>query len=259
MISIVYNDNDILVLNKPAGLITHPKNISDTQDSVTGWLTDKYPYIENVGEPFIASGREVPRAGVVHRLDKDTSGLLIVAKNDKAFFYLKNLFQERKIKKYYLALVNGRPKNPSGTITAPIGRIGLKRTTKIIGKKLIDKKEAATEYKTLKSYQGYSLIEVKPQSGRTHQIRVHLNSIGTPVSGDNIYGFRKLKSPAGLKRLFLHAYKLEFTAPSFTTSHAQEQDYGKSKKTSKDNPDGKKLVLECDLPNDLQKVLNDLE
>ena len=151
-INIVYEDNDLLVLNKPAGLITHPKNISDTQDSVTGWLIEKYPELKNVGEPFIASGKEVPRAGVVHRLDKDTSGLLLVAKNNDSFFYLKKLFQDRKIKKHYLALVNGKPKEARGIIAAPLGRIGLKRTTKIIGDKLIDKKEAETEYKTVGNY-----------------------------------------------------------------------------------------------------------
>jgi 23S rRNA pseudouridine1911/1915/1917 synthase len=242
-ISIVYEDNNLLVLNKPAGLITHPKNISDTQDSVTGWLMGKYPHIKNIGEPFIASGKEIPRAGVVHRLDKDTSGLLIAAKNNESFFYLKNLFQERKIKKHYLALVNGRPKEPKGIISAPLGRIGLKRTTKIIGNKLIDKKEALTEYRTLKEFKDHTLLEVTPRTGRTHQIRVHLNSIGTPVSGDNIYGFKRVKSPSGLTRLFLHAYKLEFTAPP-------------SAKASKGKPDGKKLVLETDLPEELQNVLN---
>src|SRR3989344_6180832 len=221
-ISIVYEDENLLVLNKPAGIITHPKNISDTQESVTGWLIEKFPDIKNIGEPFIASGSEVSRACVVHRLDKDTSGLLIVAKSDETFFYLKNLFRDRKIKKHYLALVNGKPKEPNGTISAPLGRIGLKRTTKIIGDKLIDKKEAETEYRTIKRYKDYTLLEVVPKTGRTHQIRVHLNSIGHPVAEDLIYGFKKSFSPPGLNRLFLHAYKLEFTAP-----------------------DGKKLTLEC--------------
>lgn len=235
-VNIVYEDENILVLNKPAGLITHPKNISDTQDSVTGWLSSKYPAIKNIGEPFIASGQEVPRAGVVHRLDKDTSGLLVVAKNDESFFYFKKLFQDRKIKKYYLALVNGRPKEPKGVISFPLGRIGLKRTTKIIGNKLIDKKEALTEYKTVKKFANHTLLEVAPQTGRTHQIRVHLNSIGTPVAGDVIYGFKRAKSPMGLRRLFLHAYKLEFTTP-----------------------DGKKMTLETDLPEDLSRLLENLE
>lgn len=234
-IKIIYEDDSFLVLNKPAGLITHPKNLTDTQNSVTGWLTEKYPELKNVGEPFIASGKEIPRAGVVHRLDKDTSGLLLVAKNNKAFFYLKNLFQERKIKKYYLALVNGEPKEPKGVISLPLGRMGLKRTTRIAGKKLTDKKEAVTEYRTVKNYNGFTLLEVMPRTGRTHQIRVHLNSLGTPVSGDKVYGFKKLKSPTGLTRMFLHAYKLEFTAP-----------------------DGKRLAIETDPPEDLKKVLKDL-
>ena len=234
-ISIVYEDENLLALNKPASIITHPKNISDTQDSVTSWLIEKFPDIKNIGEPFIASGSEVPRAGIVHRLDKDTSGLLIVAKNNEAFFYLKNLFQERKIKKHYLALVNGRPKEPKGIISAPLGRIGLKRTTQIIGNKLIDKKDAETKYKILKNYKDYTLLEVSPKTGRTHQIRVHLNSIGHPVAGDPIYGFKKSSPPSNLNRLFLHAFKMELTAP-----------------------DGKKLVVECDLPQDLQKVLFEL-
>lgn len=232
---IVYEDGNFLVLNKPAGLITHPKNVGDTQNSVTSWLIEKYPEIKNVGEPFIASGKEIPRAGVVHRLDKDTSGLLLVAKNNEVFFYFKNLFQERKIKKYYLALVNGKPKEPKGIISAPLGRIGLKRTTKIIGDKLLDKKEALTEYQTVKQFLNYTLLEVTPRTGRTHQIRVHLNSIGHPVAGDPIYGFKRSSPPPGLKRLFLHAYKLEFTAP-----------------------DDKRLTLEIDLPEDLQRVLDDL-
>ena len=242
-ISIIYEDKDLLILNKPSGLITHPKNISDTQDSVTDWLIEKYPYIKNIGEPFIASGSEVPRAGVVHRLDKDTSGLLIVSKNNEAFFYLKKLFRDRKIKKHYLALVNSRPKEPMGVISSPLGRMGLKRTTKIIGNKLIDKKEAETEYRTVKNYKNYTLLDVAPKTGRTHQIRVHLNSIGHPIAGDRIYGFKKLKSPTGLSRLFLHAYKLELTAPP-------------SVKASGDRPDGKKIVLEADLPDELQNVLN---
>lgn len=247
-LEIIYEDKELLVLNKPTGLITHPKNADDMQDSVTGWLIQKYPFLKDIGEPFIASGKEVERAGVVHRLDKDTSGLILAAKNNEAFFYLKNLFQERKIKKYYLALVNGRPKEPKGIISSPLGRIGLKRTTKITGKKLIDKKEALTEYRTLKEFpvpkgrglasdgKNYTLLEVTPRTGRTHQIRVHLNSIGTPISGDTVYGFKKVASPPNLKRLFLHAYKLEFRSP-----------------------DKKSLVIECDLPDDLQKVINELE
>lgn len=235
-ISIAYEDPEILVVNKPSGLIIHQKNIDDKQPSVVDWVIENYPTLKNVGEPFIASGTEVPRAGIVHRLDKDTSGLLLIAKTSEAFFYFKDLFQTRKIKKHYLALVHGKLKEPKGTISSPLGRIGMKRTTKIIGKKLIDQKEAETEYQTVKSFQNYTLLELSPKTGRTHQLRVHLNSIGHPIAGDTIYGFRKLVPPPKLSRLFLHAYKLEFVTPS-----------------------RKALNLELDLPQDLQNVLNKLE
>jgi 23S rRNA pseudouridine1911/1915/1917 synthase len=239
----VYEDDNLLVINKPAGLIVHPKNASDEQESVVTWLMKEYPGIENVGEPFIASGTESIRAGIVHRLDKDTSGLLVVAKNNEAFYYLKSLFQNRKIQKHYYALVYGRPKEGSGTIDAPMGRIGLKRTIKLDGKKLVDSKPAVTEYSIVKGFQnpdhkksGYTLLSVSPKTGRTHQIRVHLQSIGCPIVGDPVYGPKGWQKPEGLNRLFLHAYKLSFTTP-----------------------DGKSLVLEADLPEDLQKVISMLK
>lgn len=234
--SIVYENDDFLVINKPSGLITHKKNVEDTQPTVVDWVLKNYSELEDIGEPFIASGKEVPRAGIVHRLDKDTSGLMVVAKNNDAFFYFKNLFQTRKIKKYYLALAHGQLKEPKGVISSPLGRIGLKRTTRVTGKKLIDKKEAETEYKTIKKYKDYTLLELMPKTGRTHQLRVHLNSIGHPVAGDIVYGFKKLSPPPGLNRLFLHAYKLEFPAI-----------------------DGKLFVLEADLPEDLSRPLENIK
>ena len=233
---IVYEDNSIIVINKPSGLITHQKNITDQQQSVVDWVIKNYPELKDIGEPFIASGSEVPRAGVVHRLDKDTSGLLLIAKNNETFSYLKDLFQTRKIKKHYLALINGKLKKPKGIISSPLGRIGMKRTTKIIGSKLIDEKEAETEYKTVKDLGNFTLVELIPKTGRTHQLRVHLNSIGHPIAGDPIYGFKKLAPPPQLKRLFLHAYKLELTSQ-----------------------DGKAIIIEADLPEELQKVLNMLK
>ena len=229
-ISIVYEDKNILVINKPSGLITHPKNADDKQDSVTGWLVEKYPEIKTVGEDPL-------RPGLVHRLDKDTSGLLVIAKNQDSFIYLKNLFQERKIKKFYLALVYGKPKESRGIINAPMGRIGMKRTTQVRGnKKLKDRKEAVTEYSTLKNFHDFTLLEVMPHTGRTHQIRVHLKSIGTPIAGDPLYGPKNLRSPKAPGRLFLHAHKLQFVSP-----------------------DGKSLTIEADLPDDLQKFINELE
>ena len=120
---IVYEDDNILVVNKPYGLITHPKNSTDTQPSLWEWVTQNYPELKNVGEPFDASGHPLPRAGIVHRLDKDTSGLIVIAKNQSAFDYLKSLFQTRTIQKHYYALVYGRPKENSGIINLPLGRI----------------------------------------------------------------------------------------------------------------------------------------
>lgn len=229
-LKIVYEDSNILVINKPSGLITHPKNTEDNQDSVTSWLIEKYPETKTIGEDPL-------RPGLVHRLDKDTSGLLVIAKTQDSFLYLKSLFQDRKIKKFYLALVYGKPKESQGIINAPLGRIGMKRTTQIRGnKKLKDKKEAVTEYSTLKNFHDFTLLEVVPHTGRTHQIRVHLKSIGTPIAGDPLYGYKKPnnynKEPG---RLFLHAYKLQFISP-----------------------DGKSLTIEADLPEELQNFLEDL-
>lgn len=245
-ISKVYEDDNILVVNKPYGLITHPKNATDTQPALTDWVAANYPELKNVGEPFDASGKPMPRYGIVHRLDKDTSGLIIIAKNQTSFDFMKKQFQEHTIQKHYYALVHGRPKEPAGTIDAPLGRIGMKRTTQIEGKKMIDSKESVTEYKTVKNFEKYTLLDVSPKTGRTHQIRVHLKSLGCPVVGDPIYAPKGWQKPNGLNRLFLHAYKLEFSSPSFA-------------KASAGRPDGKRLTIETDLPEELQKVLNMLE
>jgi 23S rRNA pseudouridine1911/1915/1917 synthase len=232
---IVYEDNDLVVIDKPSGLIVHPKNLADKSDSVSQWFADKYPESANVGEPLQLPGQTVPRPGIVHRLDRDTSGLMLLAKTEKSFKYLKELFQTRKIQKTYLTLVQGKPEDKKGIITAPLGRIGLKRTTRLKGKKMIDGKEAVTEYETIKQYEGFTLLRVMPKTGRTHQIRVHMKSIGTPVCGDFVYGHRNRKDPPGLTRLFLHAFRLEFVTPN-----------------------GKKIVLETDLPEELQRVITGL-
>lgn len=225
-IPIVYEDSDILVINKPTGILTHPKNKNDKSGSIVGWLLKEYPEIKNVGDdPAL-------RPGIVHRLDKNTSGLLIIAKTQSAFDYLKIQFQERKIKKTYIALVHGKVKQNKGEILAPLGKIGAKQTTRIKGKKDLKEKEAITQYKVSKRIGGFTLLEVSPLTGRTHQIRVHLNSIGHSIVGDYTYG----KKQDNLKRFFLHAFKLEFTTPS-----------------------GKRMFLEADLPSELQSFLAGLE
>lgn len=230
---IVYEDQNLIVINKPSGLIVHPANQNDKSESVVSWLMEKYPEISSVGES--ASWRTI-RPGIVHRLDKETSGLMLIAKNNDAFFYLKNLFQEHKIKKHYMALVYGKPKEPKGIIDAPLGKIGAKQTTQIIGTRTLKERDAITEYKTLQNFKEFTLLEVMPKTGRTHQIRVHLKSIGVPIAGDKLYSPKKKDTHSEPPRLFLHAFKLEFLTP-----------------------DQKSLILEADLPEDLQKFVSELE
>ncbi|MDP2647845.1 MAG: RluA family pseudouridine synthase [Candidatus Yanofskybacteria bacterium] len=225
---IVYEDANILVINKPAGIAVHKVNPEDPQETVADILADLYPDMRQVGENPL-------RPGIVHRLDKDTSGLMVVAKNNEAFFYLKNLFQTRAIKKTYIALVHGSPKESKGTIQAPLGKIGAKQTTRTHGKRDLKERTAVTHYSVTHTYANFSLIEASPETGRTHQIRIHLKSIGHPIAGDSIYGPKNASNPPGLNRLFLHAQRLQFITP-----------------------DGKSLILETDLPQELQTVLEDL-
>jgi len=209
---IIYEDADMLAVVKPAGLQVHAarhsgKN-SPKKDTPTlvDWLMQVRPEIKGVGDD------PVFRPGIVHRLDKDTSGVMLVPKNQKTFEYLKNLFQEHAIKKTYLALVVGRPKKDHGTIDAAIGiRNGtMKRSVR--SPRMA--KSAVTEYRVVKTIEdpdgkAYTTLEVFPKTGRTHQIRVHLASIGHPVVGDRLYG--PGKSPVWASRLMLHALSLEFT------------------------------------------------
>jgi 23S rRNA pseudouridine1911/1915/1917 synthase len=239
--SVVYEDHDLLVINKPAGLLTHPINRKDRSESVVGWLIKKYPEISKVRDQEGAHfGQWVDlRPGIVHRLDRDTSGLLIIAKNQKSFDYLKKEFQKRGIKKTYLALVFGQLKNGEGKIESPIAKLKNKQTTQIHGKQELKEKSAITKYKVIGKYNlnnsTYNLLQIEPLTGRTHQIRIHLKSIGHPVVCDPLYSPKKSVCPAKLGRLFLHAWKLFFTTPS-----------------------GKALSLEVDLPQELEDFITGL-
>lgn len=236
-IKIIYEDEDILAINKPSGLVTHPKNINDGQPSVVGWLLSKHPDIKNVGDWHNFPEQEAEsrlRPGMVHRLDKETSGVLLIAKNQKSFDYLKDLFKNGEIKKSYTALVWGRVEKNSGTINLPLGKLGTKQTTKIHGGKELKEKTAVTEFRVLKRFQGLTLLEVHPKTGRTHQIRIHLKSISHPVVCDSIYG-KKSDCPDKLGRLFLHAEKISFVTPS-----------------------GKAMTLETGMPSDLEEFLKTL-
>jgi 23S rRNA pseudouridine1911/1915/1917 synthase len=202
---IIYEDDDILAVNKPAGLITHPVSETDASPSVAGWIRTQRPALDGVGEHPL-------RPGIVHRLDRDTSGVLLIAKNQRTFKFLKTLFQERKIQKTYLGIVRG-PIPASGTIARPIGfRNGsVKRSVFSVR----GAKEAVTRYTTLSYWRDgatgaqYALVQFRPETGRTHQIRVHAAAIGHSIVGDALYGGKGTSVLA--RRHLLHAETLEFT------------------------------------------------
>ena len=238
-VEIIFENEDFLAINKPAGLLVHPTNISE-EKTLVDWIAEKYPEIIGVGDASSESEQEILRPGIVHRLDRDTSGIMLIAKNNDTFFYLKNLFQEKKIKKNYSALVFGNFSEKSGVIDKPIGikSSSIKRST--AAKKIRDVKEAQTEYRVIKNYfldngRKFAFLEVYPKTGRTNQIRVHLASIGHSVVGDKVYGSQKLHSPEGLDRMFLHAFGLEMPLK-----------------------DGSLIRLEADLPDDLTNILINL-
>jgi 23S rRNA pseudouridine1911/1915/1917 synthase len=159
------------------------------------------------------------RPGIVHRLDKETSGLIVVAKNERAHRWLQDQFRTRVVEKIYLALVDGKPPTPSGRVEAPIGRNTTHR--KLMAVVPPDKgREAVSEYRTLESFPDHTLLEIHPKTGRTHQIRVHLAFLGCPVVGDKVYG--KKKSSVELDRHFLHAHKLKITLPGETAPRVFE-------------------------------------
>lgn len=239
-IDIIYEDKDILVANKPAGLVVHPSPTIKFGTFVNGLLAIR-PEIRNVGDFSAGSGQANLRPGILHRLDKETSGLLIVAKNNTAFLFFKNQFKKRKIIKKYYALVAGEIEKNEFSINLPIIRSKSDPTKQkvIISKKdplFLKARPAQTKIKVLKRFSNYTLIEAQPITGRMHQIRVHLSAIGYPVVGDEKYGRKYKKQFLGLKRNFLHAYYLKFKLLS-----------------------GKFIELKLDLPEELKNILKLLE
>ena len=198
---IVHSDSDFLVVNKPAGLVVHPGAGNSSGTLVNGLLAYD-PKIEGVGQKN--------RPGIIHRLDKGTSGLLLVATTNEAYQFFLNEMQERNIERMYKALVWGLPDGPEGIVDAPIGRSSKNRKKMGI---VSNGKPSRSLYRVLKSwdFSQVSLLEIELETGRTHQIRVHLSSIGNPVVGDEVYGGRR--KDLGLERQFLHAYKLCITHP----------------------------------------------
>lgn len=198
---IMYEDEHIVVVDKVAGMVVHPSPGHSTGTLVHALLA-RYPDIRVAG---------TLRPGIVHRLDGDTSGLLVVARTDHAMQALTTQQKDRAMHKAYLALVEGHFKEPAGVIDAPIGRHRHDRKRQAIR---ADGREARTHYRVLEELGSYTLVEAVLETGRTHQIRVHFSANHHPILGDPLYGPRKPRATFGLKRQFLHAYKLGFTLPS---------------------------------------------
>lgn len=258
MPKILYEDPNLLVINKPAGLLVHGiyhhGHAKHNEPTLTDLIAKKYPEIKNVGD--------VPsqRGGIVHRLDRETSGVMIIARTQAAFEYLKKLFQEKTIKKTYLALVWGKVKDAHGVIDKPISiKDGSVKRTVYKGKMT---REAVTEYEVLKYFSAspfnnltkllngvvdklnefsvLTLLKITPKTGRTHQIRVHLASIGHPIVGDKLYGRKSHMSDVMGQMLpprqFLHAESIEFPLMN-----------------------GKRITVAADLPDDLANFLSQTE
>ena len=203
-VQIMYEDKDIVVVNKPKGMVVHPAN-GNYDGTLVNALLGMY---EDKSDWSFSEDEENFRPGIVHRLDKDTSGLLIVAKNDVALMKMSKEIQERKVTKKYIALVKGNVPDDEATIDLPIAR-----STKDRKKMAVDEKgkNAVTYFKVLKRYDRYTLLELKIATGRTHQIRVHMSYIGHPVVGDEVYS--NGKNEFEVKGQMLHAWKLEFIHP----------------------------------------------
>lgn len=206
-LDIIYEDSDIIVINKPKGMVVHPANGNPDGTLVNAILSICKNSLSGIGGEL--------RPGIVHRLDKDTSGLIIVAKNDKAHINMSEQIKERNVKKTYIALVRGNVPEEEATINMPIGRSTKDRKKMAVTK---NGKQAITHFKVLKRYSKYTLLEIKIETGRTHQIRVHMAEIGYPVVGDTVYS--NGKNEFGIEGQMLHAYKLEFMHP-ITNKHME--------------------------------------
>ena len=223
-VEIIYEDKDIIVVNKPKGMVVHPANGNPDGTLVNSLMSICKDSLSGIGGEI--------RPGIVHRLDKDTSGVIVVAKNDKAHINLSEQIKNHKVEKTYIALVKGVVKANEATIDMPIGR-----STKDRKKMAVTKtgKNAITHFKVIKRFHNYTLLEVKIETGRTHQIRVHLSQIGYPIVGDTTYS--NGKNEWGIKGQCLHAKSLKFKHPIT----------------------GKEMFLEAKMPEYFEEVINELD
>ena len=222
-IEIIYEDNDIIVVNKPKGMVVHPANGNPDGTLVNAIMAKCKNSLSGIGGEI--------RPGIVHRIDKDTSGLLIIAKNDTAHVNMSEQIKNHEVKKTYIALVRGVIKENEATIDMPIGRSTSDRKKMAVNR---NGKNAVTHIKIIKRYEKYTLVEVNIETGRTHQIRVHLSHIGYPIIGD--YTYSNGKNEFGVEGQCLHAKSLEFKHPIT----------------------GKEMKLEAPLPQYFQEILNTL-
>lgn len=212
-IEVVFEDADVLALNKPAGLVVHPDGKTD-EYALVDWLSEHYPDIKDVGEPLtLTSGQIVERPGIVHRLDRETSGIMLIAKTQDAHAHLKRQFQDREVEKEYRAFVHGAFKDMTGIIDKPIGRSpkDFRRWSAQPGARGT-LREAVTEYAVLEQNTDAAYLSVLPKTGRTHQIRVHLKAIHHPVICDSLYA-PKQQCILGFERLALHAFCIAVELP----------------------------------------------
>jgi 23S rRNA pseudouridine1911/1915/1917 synthase len=250
-ILIIFENKNLVIINKPVGLVVHADGRND-EPTVVDWILEQYPEIDGIGENIVMQHQgkeiEINRPGIVHRIDRDTSGILLIAKTQASFDYLKELFKTKAIEKKYLALVYGHIKNDTGIINEPIGRSSKDFRMKVAGSNARGTlREAETEYRVIQrytdsrskkdiqgQYEKYTLVECYPKTGRTHQIRVHMKWLNHPLVSDTLYRGKR-KEVLGLKRTALHAAGISFV-----------------------DAYNKKIYQEISLAPDIQKALDSL-
>lgn len=233
-IVVLYEDGNLLAVDKLAGLVVHADGRTK-ESTLTDWVLEKYPDLKDVGGMHtLDSGRYAPRAGILHRLDRETSGVILVAKNDETFYFLQRQFLDHSIEKTYNAFVEGVFDTTEGTIDLPVGRSRSDFRQWTTGENTRGTlRKAYTIYRIVSNNRKYSFLELKPKTGRTHQLRVHLKAIGHPIICDKRYGSA---CALGFERLALHARMLAFTLPN-----------------------GKRTMVEALFPKDFEIALEKLQ